>query len=109
MEEIEKLIKWQERNRKKLYKLLGDLPDRNYPVKEKMKVVEEKENYILEKLVLDLNGYEDVPAYFVKPKNLKGKAPAILYNHAHGGKYEIGKEEFIKGRGAIYNLSLIHI
>jgi hypothetical protein len=30
---MEKLIKWQERERKKLYKLLGDLPKRNYPVR----------------------------------------------------------------------------
>jgi len=100
---MEKLIKWQERSRKKLYKLLGDLPDRNYPVREKMKVIEEKENYILEKLVLDLNGYENVPAYFVKPKNLKGKAPVILFNHSHGGEYTRGKEEFINGNEVMEN------
>lgn len=94
---MEKLIKWQEKNRKKLYNLLGDLPDRNYPVKEKLKIVEERENYILEKLVLDINGYEDVPAYFVKPKDIKGKVPAIVFNHSHGGKYHLGKDEFLEG------------
>jgi pimeloyl-ACP methyl ester carboxylesterase len=94
---MEKLIKWQERERKKLYKLLGDLPKRDYPVKVIKRIEEEREKYIFEKLVLDLNGYEPVPAYFVKPKNLKGKVPAIIFNHSHGGKYYLGKDEFIEG------------
>ncbi|MFN4227429.1 MAG: alpha/beta hydrolase family protein [Candidatus Ratteibacteria bacterium] len=94
---MEKLIKWQERKRKKLYKLLGKLPERDYPVKVIKKVEEEKEKYILEKLILDLNGYELVPAYFVKPKNLKGKVPCVIFNHSHGGKYYLGKDEFIEG------------
>jgi dienelactone hydrolase len=38
-----------------------------------------------------------VPAYFVKPKGTIGKLPTILYNHAHGGRYDIGKDEFLYG------------
>jgi len=94
---MEKLVNWQKRNRKKLYRLLGDLPERDYPVKVIKRIEEEREKYILEKLILDLNGYEPVPAYFVKPKNLKGKVPAIVFNHSHGGKYYLGKDEFIEG------------
>jgi hypothetical protein len=94
---MEKLINWQKRKREKLYKLLGDLPERNYPVKVIRKIEEEREKYILEKLILDLNGYELVPAYFVKPKNLKNKVPGIVFNHSHGGKYYLGKDEFIEG------------
>ncbi|MCW3111560.1 MAG: hydrolase, partial [Segetibacter sp.] len=53
---------------------------------------------IIEKLLFDINGQELVPAYFTRPKNSKGKIPVILFNHSHFGQYEVGKEEFIKGR-----------
>ncbi|HOK55722.1 MAG TPA: alpha/beta hydrolase family protein [bacterium] len=94
---MEELVKWQEKKRKKLYKLFGELPEGDYPVRVIKRIEEEREKYILEKLVLDLNGYELVPAYFVKPKNLKNRVPAIVFNHSHGGKYYLGKDEFIEG------------
>ena len=53
---------------------------------------------MLEKLVLDLNGVEPVPAYFVKPHGLEEPAPVILYHHAHGGDYALGKDELLRGR-----------
>jgi hypothetical protein len=65
--------------------------------------VEERPAYVLEKLTLDLNGFEAVPAYFVKPKSLAGKAPAVLYNHAHGGNYRLGKDELLEGRKELVN------
>jgi hypothetical protein len=86
-----------------LYGLLGILPDRNRPIAAEKLWEQEREHDILEKLVLDLNGEEPVPAYFLRPKQLTGKAPAILYNHAHGGKYQIGKEEVLSGRAALQN------
>jgi dienelactone hydrolase len=30
-----------------------------------------------------------------------GPLPAVLYNHAHGGEYHIGKEELLSGRSAL--------
>ena len=87
--------------RKQLYELLGDLPDRNRPISARKISEEERSGYFVEKLQLDLNGLEPVPAYFVKPKNVTGSIPAILYNHAHGGEYLMGKEEFLKGRSAL--------
>lgn len=91
----------KEARRKELYGLLGDLPPRDRPISAKTLWTKERKSYILEKLELDLNGVEPVPAYFTKPKNLSKPAPAILYNHAHGGAYDIGKEELISGRGAL--------
>lgn len=91
----------QQARRAELYRLLGRLPERDRPVAAKRVGEEERENYILEKLILDLNGLEPVPAYFVRPKTAEGPVPAVLYNHAHGGRYEIGKEELIKGRPAL--------
>jgi dienelactone hydrolase len=60
-----------------------------------------RKDYVLEKLMLDLNGIEPVPAYFVRPKNVSGPAPTMIYNHAHGGDYVLGKDEFIAGRDAL--------
>jgi dienelactone hydrolase len=37
-----------------------------------------------------------VPAYFVKPKQLGGKAPTILFNHWHAGEYNLGKDEILR-------------
>jgi len=87
--------------RKQLYELLGELPARHRKISAKTISTEEKPRYILEKLELDLNGIEPAPAYFARPKSLTGKAAAILYNHAHGGAYKLGKEEFIRGRSAL--------
>jgi len=86
--------------RKQLYRLLGDLPLRK-KISATTLEMEERDEYVLEKLTLDLNGIEPVPAYFVKPRNIKGQMPVVLYNHAHGGCYELGKDELLKGNGYI--------
>lgn len=92
-----------ESRRKELYGLLGELPPRNRPISARTRSVDERGGYMLETLELDLNGIERVPAYFVKPRRLQGKAPAILYHHAHGGDYKLGKDELLRGRAAIHN------
>ena len=89
------------KRREELYGLLGDLPERNRKMSVRKLTEQEKEGYILEKLVLDLNGIEPVPAYFVRPKNARGPFPVVLYNHAHFGDYKMGKDEFLLGRSAI--------
>ena len=86
---------------KKLYSLLGDLPRRDRPVSAELVAEEDRGAYTLEVLTLDLNGIEPVPAYFVKPKEAAGPRPTILYNHAHGGEYRMGKEELTSGRDAL--------
>jgi len=87
--------------RAELYDLLGDLPERHRPVSAEIIDEEEQDEYILEKLLLDLNGIEPVPAYFTRPHAKAEKMPVVLYNHAHGGDYHIGKEELLHGRGGI--------
>jgi len=91
---------WSE-ERQTLYALLGDLPPRERKISVEVVSQEEREGYLLEELVLDLNGVEAVPAWFVKPKACEGQVPCVLYNHAHGGNYELGKDELIKGRNAL--------
>jgi dienelactone hydrolase len=87
--------------RKQLYSLLGDLPDRKRPIRSTLIKSEEREHYVLEFLVLDLNGFEQVPAFFVRPKNARPPFRTVLYSHAHGGGHQIGKRELIELRDAI--------
>jgi hypothetical protein len=87
--------------RQQLYHLLGDLPPRERAIGARVISTEERPGYVLEKLVLDLNGLEPVPAYFVRPREVTGRVPAVLYNHAHGGNYALGKDELLLGRNAL--------
>jgi acetyl esterase/lipase len=84
--------------RRQLYGLLGDLPDSSTPPTATLLATVERPGYSLETLILHLNGIEDVPAYFVRPRQATGRLPVVLYNHAHGGDYVLGKRELIDGR-----------
>jgi dienelactone hydrolase len=84
--------------RDELYRLLGDLPPRSRPLGVEVVAREERRSYLLEKLVLDLNGAEPVPAVFVRPLEAPGAPPAVLYNHAHCADYVLGKDELVHGR-----------
>jgi hypothetical protein len=80
--------------RQLLYDLLADLPPRDRPVAVQPVGQVETVDYVLERLVLDLNGLESVPAYFVRPHGPPSARPVILYNHYHGsGKHELVEEE----------------
>lgn len=89
--------------REELYRLLGRLPPRDRAVSARVLSTEEREHYVLEKLVLDLNGEEPAPAWFARPKQAKGRLPTVLFNHSHGGGYGIGKAEFLEGREYLSN------
>ena len=89
--------------RKILYGLMGDLPERRRPIKARKMSEEQHDGYLLERLELDLNGIETVPAYFVKPYGVSGRLPTILFNHSHGGGYDVGKTEFIEGRDYLHS------
>ena len=84
--------------RNQLYALLGKLPDRHRPISVQVTNQLETSDLVVEKLLLDLNGIEPVPAYFTKPKQSNGPIPVVLFNHAHFGQYEVGKEEYLRGR-----------
>jgi dienelactone hydrolase len=94
---MEKAMNDQEYRRQELYSLLGDMPACDRPVSARGLSVSHEKTYILERLVLGLNGAEPVPAYLVKPLT-EGPYPCVLYNHAHGGDYPLGKDELIRGR-----------
>ena len=87
--------------RGKLYALLGELPERDRRVSCRELAVRQFGGNRIETLLLDLNGVESVPAYFVKPAGATGPLPTVLYNHAHGGDYVLGKQELLNGRSAL--------
>jgi dienelactone hydrolase len=87
----------QETRRKQLWGLLGDLPWKHQPAPARMVKREEHKTYTIERLVLDLNGIEDVPALLLIPASRKEKAPGLLYIHWHAGMYDLGKEQLIAG------------
>jgi hypothetical protein len=83
--------------RRELWRLLGDLPWKHRPVPPRVLRKEEHDGYTLERLVLDLNGVEPVPALLLVPHKRQPKAPGLLYIHWHGGMYDLGKEQLLKG------------
>jgi len=87
----------QEKRRKELWSLLGDLPWQHRPGPPKLVGKEEHDDYTLERLVLDLNGIEPVPALLLIPRKRQTPAPGLLYIHWHGGMYDLGKEMLLKG------------
>jgi len=88
----------KDKQRKELYNLLGKLPDRHRPINVVVLSTQETDELITEKLLMDINGLEKVPAYFTRPKHHTGKLPVVLFNHSHFGQYAVGKEEFVQGR-----------
>lgn len=88
---------YQQRRRKELWSLLGDLPTEHQPAAPKLLKTEKHEGYTLERLVLDLNGIEPVPALLLIPDKRQSPAPGLLYIHWHAGMYGLGKEQLLRG------------
>ncbi len=82
--------------RAQLWQLLGKLPPRPKRPKVESLSREDRGDYVLEKFQFDNGAGATVPGYLLLPRNARGKAPAILYCHWHGGQYEIGKEELFQ-------------
>lgn len=82
--------------RTRLWELLGHLPPRPSHLQVETLSREDRGEFVLEKFQFDNGAGDRVPGYVLLPKNLAGKAPAILYCHWHGGQYGIGKEELFR-------------
>ena len=91
---------YQQERRKELWGLLGDLPWQHTPGPAKLVSTERHEGYTLERLVLDLNGVEPVPALLLIPDNRQTPAPSLLFIHWHAGMYDLGKEQLLRGVAA---------
>jgi dienelactone hydrolase len=98
------LQEWQvvrQQIRAKLWTLLGYMP----PIFTPQPTVvsrELRDGYVLEKIQFENGAGADVPGWVLIPDGAH-RAPAILYNHAHGGDYTIGKKEIFEDRYDLHN------
>lgn len=93
----EEYAAFQAQRRKELWSLLGDLPWEHRPSPPKLVSTEQHDGYTLERLVLDLNGLEPVPAVLLIPEKRQTPAPGLLFIHWHAGMYDLGKEQLLRG------------
>lgn len=54
--------------------------------------------WVLDDLCFDFDG-ESAPAWFLRPAS--GRVPAVIYAHAHGNNFALGRDELIEGRGSL--------
>ncbi|MHB1103506.1 MAG: alpha/beta hydrolase [Devosia sp.] len=59
---------------------------------------EEGDGCVVERLRFRLAGRGEIRGVLTRPVAADGPQPAILYAHAHGGRYEIGADELLAGR-----------
>ena len=94
------LSQWEDQRpalRRALWRLLGDLPNLFTPQAIILNRTE-REGYVIEKLIFDNGAGAQVPGYFLLPTNQSGPIPAVIYEHLHGGKYDLGKDELFVER-----------
>jgi len=83
--------------RQKMWRLLGDIPA---PALPQVSLISSRQEatYTLEHFTF-INGVGDtVYGYLILPKDIDYPAPAVLYHHEHGGKYQLGKDAAIRIR-----------
>ena len=93
----ESFSEYQERRRRELWGVLGDLPWNHKSAPPQRVRTEKHDGYTLERWVLDLNGVEPVPALLLIPDHRQNPAPGLLFIHWHAGQYDLGKEELLRG------------
>lgn len=91
------LKEWQERRARLVEgfrRVLGPFPEKT-PLQARAVSREDKGDYVQEKVIYESEPGEEVPAYLLIPKGLKGPAPAIFCHHQHNAEFQIGKSEVV--------------
>jgi dienelactone hydrolase len=93
-EKFASLEEFKTETRTKLFDLLLYRPEKVEP---RAEVLEERDmgDYVRQRITFSTSRQLRVPAYVLIPKNLKGKAPAIVDLHSHGGMFLFGKEKVV--------------
>ena len=88
------LAEWKAAGREKVLEGVCYRPE---PVDPQPEVVERVDcgAYVREKLLFSTSPHLRVPAYVLIPKGLRGRAPAIVDLHSHGGMFLFGKEKVV--------------
>ncbi len=88
------------RRRADLWRLLGPRPALATPPAGTKTSTRETALARVENWTLTLNGEEPVPALLLRPLN-RAACGLVLYCHAHGNRFECGKDELLLGRPAL--------
>src|ERR1043165_2205131 len=80
--------------REKVFELLLYRPEQT-PFRAEVVDRVERDTHIREKILFSTSPHFRVPAYVLIPRKLKGRAPAIVDLHSHGGMFLFGKEKVI--------------
>ena len=88
------------RRRDDLWRLLGPRPWREAGVAGKLLARQERDNAVIEHWLLHLNAEQPAPALMLRPRAATPRA-VVLYCHAHGNRFETGKDEVLFGRPAL--------
>lgn len=94
------LTEWQSQRetiRARFWQLLGDLPPLFTPEPALLER-STREGCVVEHFAFDNGTGVLVYGYLLLPPQLTAPAPAVVHLHAHGGKYERGKEEIFDER-----------
>ena len=86
--------------RRALWSLLGPRPALAGPPSGQLLASETWQGARVERWLLQLNREQTVPALLLRPASGSVRG-LVLYCHAHGGRFEIGKEELLQGRPAL--------
>ncbi len=73
--------------------LMGDIPARPDPVRAEVVASEPRDGYTLERVLIDNGAGVNMPGYVLIPDGRTQPGPAIVFNHYHGGQYDLGKDE----------------
>ena len=87
--------------RARLWTLLGGFDREPRAVSSRTLRHERRQSFELSRLALDFGDGSSVPALLVMPHDHAVPVPAVLYCHAHGNRYDIGKSELIEGRPSL--------
>ncbi len=80
--------------RAKLLELLLYRPER-VPFRSEVLERVERADHVRERILFSTTPHFRVPAYVLLPRGLRGRAPAIIDLHSHGGMFLFGKEKVI--------------
>ncbi len=86
--------------RQDLWRLLGPRPALNSPPSGTLRTTKQTDFAQIEHWTLTLNTIEPVPALLLLPKEQPPRG-IVIYCHAHGNRFECGKDELVQGRSAL--------
>lgn len=65
------------------------------------KSVSDCHGWVLEDLLFTSATGEAIPAFLLRPPDRAAPVPAVVYCHAHGNRYQMGRDELLAGRPAL--------